>query len=679
MFILEPVVKIGDWYYQPAYGQLREFKASGEQGDSIRLEPQLQRLLNYFLLNPGKILTKDVLIEHVWPQDKGTDAAVMRAVGVLRKQLQDDSQRPRYIITIPKQGYCWLAEIEVVDLNDKADSDMQPSEHKHVVERRHLLRFLLQTTAIICVLVLGTAYLLTLLITENNRFFPETINPVSAMRGQEFWPLFQSEQAVVFYQHQPDEQSPLRWMRQRLDTLQIEQAQEQYQQISEALWQTPQQIIFRAVNQQQHCYWYQQQILPVFSAAEALSSCRHFMTQAAVLWQDKLLWLDYDSHKRQYQLWFNSHRFPELFYQFSESWRTIDALLIKQDTLYLLVGNTAHYSQIWSFDLYSKQWQKIADFPYAVRQFSWWDDKYLLLSMQNGELGIYHLASAKQTALGPLTQHLFQAKHTGQQILATERLNAATDMLRFHFHYEEQRISDISSWFSSNRSEQQLAVAGDYYAFVSDRTGSEQIWLAHQGNIRQLSHLKREQHIQQLFWHQDQLLAMIDNSLYQIDIQDGQLSFYHKTEGIAGRYLSCHKQLFWTENHSDRWHLKQYQQSAVVLDKVVDVRCAPFGLVVQFSDTAALALWQDDELFWLPVELDWRLIPAEFWAVNAAGIYWLDKSQYAIQFYDWHNQQIQVFYWPDPEFPLALYHDVAGESYVVRPRPYDSDIVLLQK
>ena len=105
---LDPVVQIGDWYYQVIYGQLWPAKDHMDTEHMVRLEPRLHSLLNFFLLHPNILLAKDTLIEKVWPTDEGTDAAVMRAVGALRKILGDDVRTPLYIATVSKKGYCWL-------------------------------------------------------------------------------------------------------------------------------------------------------------------------------------------------------------------------------------------------------------------------------------------------------------------------------------------------------------------------------------------------------------------------------------------------------------------------------------------------------------------------------------------------------------------------------------------
>ncbi len=61
-------------------------------------------------------MTKEELIEHVWQGAVVTDDALVQCIVDLRKALGDDSRHPRFIKTIPKAGYCFIAEVEEAQL-----------------------------------------------------------------------------------------------------------------------------------------------------------------------------------------------------------------------------------------------------------------------------------------------------------------------------------------------------------------------------------------------------------------------------------------------------------------------------------------------------------------------------------------------------------------------------------
>jgi len=76
-------------------------------GEAVHLTPTEFGLLELFVSNPGKLLTHRWLLERVGAA--GSDSQYLRVyVGQLRKKLEDDPSRPRYIFTEPGVGYRWV-------------------------------------------------------------------------------------------------------------------------------------------------------------------------------------------------------------------------------------------------------------------------------------------------------------------------------------------------------------------------------------------------------------------------------------------------------------------------------------------------------------------------------------------------------------------------------------------
>lgn len=76
---------------------------------SIELSKTEQRILYLLISNPNLIITRERLLEWVWPE--GTeyveDNALSVAIRRLRDKLEDDSSNPQYIKTIYGKGYMW--------------------------------------------------------------------------------------------------------------------------------------------------------------------------------------------------------------------------------------------------------------------------------------------------------------------------------------------------------------------------------------------------------------------------------------------------------------------------------------------------------------------------------------------------------------------------------------------
>lgn len=63
----------------------------------------------------GRLVSKDRFLEEVWRGVPVTDEALTQCIKTLRRQLGDDAGRPRFIETVPKHGYRFIAQVEPVN------------------------------------------------------------------------------------------------------------------------------------------------------------------------------------------------------------------------------------------------------------------------------------------------------------------------------------------------------------------------------------------------------------------------------------------------------------------------------------------------------------------------------------------------------------------------------------
>ena len=95
------------------------------QGMKIRLQDQPLRVLLFLLERPGQIVTREQLRDNLWSSDIYVefDSSLRVAVGKLRDALGDDADNPRFVETIPRQGYRFIAPVQATEL-DPADSEV---------------------------------------------------------------------------------------------------------------------------------------------------------------------------------------------------------------------------------------------------------------------------------------------------------------------------------------------------------------------------------------------------------------------------------------------------------------------------------------------------------------------------------------------------------------------------
>ena len=104
------LIRFGIFELDLRSGELRR------QGRKIRLEGQPVQVLICLLKNPGELVTREELHRKLWPADTfvnfehGLNAAVKR----LRQALNDSSDNPRFVETLPRRGYRFIAPMQAV-------------------------------------------------------------------------------------------------------------------------------------------------------------------------------------------------------------------------------------------------------------------------------------------------------------------------------------------------------------------------------------------------------------------------------------------------------------------------------------------------------------------------------------------------------------------------------------
>ena len=81
-------------------------------GRLVRLEPRVFNLLAYLVQHPGRIVTNEELKEQLWPDSEVVgESSLANAVAQARKALTDTGQVQRYIQTVHRRGYRFVASV----------------------------------------------------------------------------------------------------------------------------------------------------------------------------------------------------------------------------------------------------------------------------------------------------------------------------------------------------------------------------------------------------------------------------------------------------------------------------------------------------------------------------------------------------------------------------------------
>ncbi|MBL8220773.1 MAG: winged helix-turn-helix domain-containing protein [Bryobacterales bacterium] len=91
----------------PAAGEVRR------NGNMVRLQGQPMRLLLLLLENPGQVVTREEMQQKLWSADTFVefDAGLNTAIKKVRQALGDTAENPRFVETVPKIGYRFIAPV----------------------------------------------------------------------------------------------------------------------------------------------------------------------------------------------------------------------------------------------------------------------------------------------------------------------------------------------------------------------------------------------------------------------------------------------------------------------------------------------------------------------------------------------------------------------------------------
>ena len=95
----------GEWTISPD----RNLLVHGNEQAGV--EPRLMDVLVHLTEHAGEVVSKQALVDSVWDGRWVTDDVLTVTIYALRKVLGDDARRPRYIETVSRRGYRWIAPV----------------------------------------------------------------------------------------------------------------------------------------------------------------------------------------------------------------------------------------------------------------------------------------------------------------------------------------------------------------------------------------------------------------------------------------------------------------------------------------------------------------------------------------------------------------------------------------
>jgi Tol biopolymer transport system component/DNA-binding winged helix-turn-helix (wHTH) protein len=152
------IYQFGDVSVDP--GRMAVWKS----GQAVALEPKAYDVLILLLQHRDRLVSKDELLNTVWKDTFVTPNVLTRAIVQLRKAIGDDAQEGRYIETVAKRGYRFVAPVSLVDLaaeaaGQAAEVAVAPAAPSRPAARTRARTFVLAAALILVPLIVAALML----------------------------------------------------------------------------------------------------------------------------------------------------------------------------------------------------------------------------------------------------------------------------------------------------------------------------------------------------------------------------------------------------------------------------------------------------------------------------------------------------------------------------------------
>ncbi len=150
---------------------IRSFRVAGHRvdppmlrvtidGKAARLEPRSMQLLVYLARHAGRVISRAELEEKVWGTVVG-DEALTNSISKLRRIFGDDARAPRFIETLPKTGYRFLAQVDwEPEKTRPSEEGVTPARARSLWPRFRNTAIVLAILAVLVVVLVGGRALL---------------------------------------------------------------------------------------------------------------------------------------------------------------------------------------------------------------------------------------------------------------------------------------------------------------------------------------------------------------------------------------------------------------------------------------------------------------------------------------------------------------------------------------
>jgi len=576
----EKQLKVEEWWYLPQLDKLAKLNNRMEVSELADLDHLCQSVLNFFLMNPGRLISKEELLKEVWQMTSVTDGRVARVISILRDVLGDDVKSPRYIETIPKRGYRFIAKVIEQEQLITPASDGQ-EEPASAAERKINRIWWASLTAATVLLAVLASWLFWPGDSDLEKQAPfVNWSPVSSLDGFEYYPAISNDKNFLVYSYQKSKNHSNVLMLQNLRNHQTQQlTQSDADDYGASFRPDGKAIAYQRLKYRESC---EIRLLtftgePGFSTTEDkfLTSCGSGSTSTRISWapDGKSLLFSSDENSKQRMAIFSldiaSGNKTQLVLPSNSGMGDFTARYSHSgDKIAFLRDVASNSVQIWIMDLNSRETSLLLHLKHSYPGDIAWshDDKEIYYPARKWNIESVDVNTAEQKTIALTNNQAYE--------IALGVDNEFYGVIgRYGNYYIKKFNNPITNphsseeiVFKSNRSER-LVEANPTLdgptAAVSKRTGLSQIWLFYpDGKQQMISQFESPVVISDMEFSGDgkQLLVLIDQEVWLFDLT-GQAKRI-SAKGDVVKNLSWGQQtnrVFYTVNNKGNWQVMSYQ------------------------------------------------------------------------------------------------------------------------
>jgi eukaryotic-like serine/threonine-protein kinase len=190
---IRQLVRFGPFEFDTESGELRR------HGIPVQLQPKVQELLATLIENRGKVISREELQRRLW--DDGTfvdfESGLNTTANRLRIKLGDSATGPRYVETLPRVGYRFIAPVESVDSEELTAPQPGEQSISHSAPRQSRRAVILAVAAV--VLLGAAAVSFSLYLTRSASVNRVRFRELTFQRGQVLGARFMPDGQSILY------------------------------------------------------------------------------------------------------------------------------------------------------------------------------------------------------------------------------------------------------------------------------------------------------------------------------------------------------------------------------------------------------------------------------------------------------------------------------------------------